>query len=388
MAAMHLSSLKNIEYSGDQFGYYTVGSNFKTYSKLLAVEEMRRTGVHLEWHFNREQYANYEWTQEPVESLDELYRQRAQQIRDSYDYVVLFYSGGPDSWNILNTFLKNDIKLDEIAHYHSYEGDRDKNTVFNGEIFTTAIPYTQKVVEKHPHIKHRVIDLSHIINELYLRPDVIHDFIYNIKGIAAVNSLAKSYLREYIDDYRKIIDSGKKLCFIFGSEKPRLRQFNGKWQHCFIDVFSDTNLRLQSLYTQGYFDEWFYWAPSTAPLVAKQSHTLMKILKNESENSPLFTDVWHQSIPGKNGKFLRNDVYHNLIYPGWDNNTFVAAKPFNLLFSERDNWFWNQGEMNKAVQIGMSGIKELVSRLGDYWLNDSKDPSKGIKGCTNAYNLE
>ena len=113
---MHLSSLKNIEYSGDQFGYYTVGSNFKTYSKLLAVEEMRRTGVHLEWHFNREQYANYEWTQEPVESLDELYRQRAQQIRDSYDYIVIFYSGGADSWCMLDTFIKNDILENNVFY--------------------------------------------------------------------------------------------------------------------------------------------------------------------------------------------------------------------------------------------------------------------------------
>ena len=76
-------------YSGDQFGYYTVGPQFKTYSKLQAIEEMQRTGTHLEWHFNKQQYGTYNWTQEPAESLDELYRRRAQQIRDSYDYVVI-----------------------------------------------------------------------------------------------------------------------------------------------------------------------------------------------------------------------------------------------------------------------------------------------------------
>ena len=72
----------NNSYSGDQFGYYTVGPAFKTYSKLQAIEEMQRTGIHLEWHFNREKYSKYDWTTEPTESLDELYRRRAQQIRD------------------------------------------------------------------------------------------------------------------------------------------------------------------------------------------------------------------------------------------------------------------------------------------------------------------
>ena len=77
-------------YSGDQFGYYTVGDKFKTYSKLEAIEEMARTGIHLEWHFNKPYYESFDWKKEPAESLDELYRRRAQEIRDRYDYIVLW----------------------------------------------------------------------------------------------------------------------------------------------------------------------------------------------------------------------------------------------------------------------------------------------------------
>jgi hypothetical protein len=376
-------------YSGDQFGYYTVGDTFKTYSKLLAIEEMKRTGIHLEWHFNKEQYSKFDWTQEPTESLDELYQQRAQEIRDNYDYVVIFYSGGADSWCMLDTFIKNNIKVDEIAHCHSYAGDQNRHSVFNEEIFYTAIPHTQKIIEQHPDIKQRSIDMSDIINELYLRPDVRYDFIYNIKGIASANSLARSYLRDYIDDYKKIIDSGKRMCFLWGTEKPRLKMINGKWQHWFIDVFSETNLRLQSLDKQGYFDEWFFWAPTTAPMIAKQSHILLKVLKTEPEDSPWFTDINYAHSPQRNGKFLRNDIYHTLIYPGWDPNTLVAPKPKNLVLSERDNWFWNQGaDVSESVRNGLGGIKELLSRVGNNWLNNTIDLTKGIKGCINTYSLE
>jgi hypothetical protein len=367
-----------------------VGETFKTYSKLEAIEEMQRTNTHLEWHFNKEQYSKFDWTKEPVESLDELYRRRAQQIRDNYDYVVIFYSGGADSWCILDTFLKHNIKIDEIAHCHSYEGDKDKRSVFNEEIFYTAIPHTQKIVEENPSIKQRVIDMSSIINELYLKSDVKYDFIYNIKGIASANSLARSYLRDYIDDYKKIIDSGKRMCFIWGTEKPRLKQVNGKWQHWFIDVFSETNLRLQSLDTQGYFDEWFFWSPETAAIVAKQSHVLLKVLKTEPEDSPWFCDqAWAHSPQNKYGKYMRNDIYHTLIYPGWDPTTLVAPKPKNLILSERDNWFWNQGaDTNMSVRNGAAGIKELLSRVGNYWLNNTVDLTRGIKGCINTYPLE
>ena len=59
---------------------------------------------------------NYDidWTKEPKESLKELCKQHAQYIRDSYDYVILYFSGGSDSTTVLNSFLDNDIKIDEI----------------------------------------------------------------------------------------------------------------------------------------------------------------------------------------------------------------------------------------------------------------------------------
>jgi len=48
------------------------------------------------------------------QSLTSLYRERALQLREKYDHLVLHYSGGSDSHNILHTFLSNGIKLDEV----------------------------------------------------------------------------------------------------------------------------------------------------------------------------------------------------------------------------------------------------------------------------------
>ena len=104
----------------DKFGYYTVG-DFRSYSKFEAASVHEKTSKPLLWNFNRVTYDCYDWTQEPPESLNELYRIRAQQIREKYDYLVLWFSGGADSTNVLDAFLKNNIKLDDVATYVNYE---------------------------------------------------------------------------------------------------------------------------------------------------------------------------------------------------------------------------------------------------------------------------
>jgi hypothetical protein len=343
------------------------------------------------WHFNEDIFKNFDWTTEPSESIEELYRRRAQSIRDRYDYIVIWYSGGPDSWNMVNTFLKNNIKIDEIAHCMSYEGDGDKRSFFNEEIFYTAIPKTQAIVEQHPHIKHRVVDLSPIIVDVFSKPDIADEFIYSVKALATPNSFARSYLRDYVDEYKQLIDSGKRVCFLWGSEKPRVSSINGQYHCVFLDYPSETQTRLQDQDYLGCFDEWFYWSPETAPLVAKQCHMILKFYQNETMDSQFMTDVPLNYVPPskKTGRYLKKDVFHTLLYPGWDPTTLVQPKPKNMLISERDDWFIHSSkETHKSVFNVQGGIVELVREFGSTWLNDPLDPSKGINGCRNSYPLE
>lgn len=345
----------------------------------------------MEWNFNKQYYSNFDWTQEPAESIQELYRRRAQDIRDRYDYVVIWYSGGPDSWNILNTFLKNDIKIDEIAHFMGYDGDKDKRSALNEEIFYTAIPTTQKILEQYPDIRHRVVDLSHIYPDLFSRPDIATEFLYSIKAVASANSFARSYMREYVKDYKDIINSGKRMCFIWGTEKPRLLHLNGKFHAMFLDFPSETHSRLQGLDSTGYFDEWFYWAPETAHMVAKQCHMIMKLYKNETADSHYMTNraTHYVCASPTTGKFLNKDIYHTLIYPGWDVNTLVGPKPANLLVANRDNWFIYSGkDTHQSVYNYQSALKAVIDKFGPAWFNDANQPSKGILGCRNIYPLE
>ena len=73
-----------------------------------------------------EDFDNYTWSIEPKSSLKQLQKERALQLRDTYDYLKLWFSGGGDSTTVLNTFLENNIHIDEICVYR-YSFDNDYN---------------------------------------------------------------------------------------------------------------------------------------------------------------------------------------------------------------------------------------------------------------------
>lgn len=381
-------------YSGDQFGYYSVGDRFRTYFKLLAIEEAKRTNQPLRWNFNPETYGRYDWTLEPKDDLLELYRRRAQEIRDSYDYVVLWYSGGADSWNILNTFLRNNIKIDEIAQFHTYEGDKDRNSDMNAEIFSTSIPHTQKIVEQMPWIKHRVLDISELIVNTFQRVDMRFEFPYRVKFLAGANTVSRAYVRDWVDDYRHMIDSGKKLCFVMGVEKPRLISdtADGRYHLMLVDDTNETNARVQEMAGQGYFDEWFYWGANSMDILAKQCHLLMRVMDSLPATSPWLTAqpeaVWLPKSR-RHQRYLTTDAFHELIYPGWQRPEVLSPKACNLLIGYRDNWLWSQNHgSNRYVNNAWTGIEELVKRTGPEYWRDPKDPNNGIMQMKNFYALE
>jgi hypothetical protein len=72
------------------------------------------------WHFHDDLFSAIDVSSLGKLSLKELYRQRALQLRDEYDYLILNYSGGSDSGYILKTFVENGIKLDQVRVKHPF----------------------------------------------------------------------------------------------------------------------------------------------------------------------------------------------------------------------------------------------------------------------------
>jgi hypothetical protein len=87
------------------------------------------------FHFHDEVFERIDWSIEPPFDIDLLYKMRAQQIRDKYNYVILQLSGGLDSTQVLEIFLDNNIFIDEIQTFHHYSGTKvfmsDENVIKN-----------------------------------------------------------------------------------------------------------------------------------------------------------------------------------------------------------------------------------------------------------------
>ena len=356
----------------DIYGFYQCG-NFKTYSRLEAIIEQQKTGNPIKWNFNDEVYSSINWTIEPNESLDELYKNRALQLREKYDYLVLWLSGGADSTNVFRTFINNGIKLDEVVNFVNYDATGDCEGWLNGEIFHVSIPMIEKAKETNPHLKHRVLDLTQSTIDYYSKFDAKFDWIYELNVCVGPNNAARHDIKTTVPDWVKMFDSGLKVGFIFGMEKPRLQQRKGRFYMHFCN-FSDSahSPRQQMRNAPWEFDELFYWSPDAPLIPVKQGHVLKKYIKYLSSTNASASVDGLNSAPKK----LTLDEIHKLIYPGWEKVPF-QVKPSNLLFSPRDEWFYKLPDSDPAKYAWKVGLNEFWKQLPDYMKNNPVDIRAG-----------
>lgn len=403
----------------DRHGYYAVG-DFRTYSKLEAIELSGKLKKPLRWMFNNTVFDSYDWTHEPEGSLDFYYQQRAQQIRDKYDYIVIWYSGGADSHNVLMSFVRNNIFVDEVAQFHNLAAAHgNKNTYFNQEVFATSAPNTQALIETNAlyrHTKHRLVDLTDIQAKIIQNDSNKWDYFYKVGTHPTPSALTRTYLRESIPDYVKLIEQRKKVCFVWGSEKPIVKKHNAEWFVGFKDMTDNAvGQRTQMLDRDWEHDELFYWTPDLPQLPAKQAHIVMRFLQGLSPRSVDNINVSSYAktddaygrkvinayyadlmIDGRKYQLLP-DGLHRLIYPDWNANAIVAGKPISFVFPERDTWMFDSMAPDLGQRYYAKGLLHLRQKIkqanDDYWWEYKYDPksgipySGGIVPCVNLYRL-
>lgn len=313
----------------DKFGYYFAGG-IKTYSKL----EARKIGG-ATFHFNDEVFSSIDTTKEPDASLSLLYMERAKQIRQKYDYVVIMYSGGSDSNNLLDAFIAAECKIDEICTTWDRPTTGLAQSFHNAEITNVVLP---RIKEFNGKYKIRVLDITSLtflaLNKLG------NNFEYFINHHMSPNNVAKHFLREheYTKDWRDMIATGKKLVLVWGCDKPELQLHNNKWSFSFCD--RTDNCVGPYTFKPGWYDELFYWTPDMPEIVIKQAH----VVKNQCTEIPSYNEL------------------KCIIYPTWNRNTFVNGKSWSMVYSQRDEHFLKGNvEVERYHQI----VDSYYNQLGD-----------------------
>jgi len=373
----------------DKFGFYQV-DGLKTYSKFEAIEYAVRNNSSVRWIFNDNVYAAQNWLQEPAASLNELYRNRAKQIREKYDHVVLFFSGGADSTNILDAFVSNNIPLDEVVSYVNYEATGDKTNNLNGEIFHVAIPAVEHAKSVQPWLCHTIIDISQMTVDFFNQQQSKFDWIYFVNHYINPNNVIRKDIRLTQSHWHKMFAAGQRVGFVFGSEKPRVKGINGQYWFSFEDVIDPAVPAQSQIANHAWeFNELFYWSPDMPEIPIKQAHVIKRWLKQQtSPIHPAFYNNNERSCVvvtiGKKLCYMTLDHINWLVYPGWQPVPF-QGKPPSLVFTLRDTWFFDLPEQDHAKYSWKTGLLHRWNTTPAKYKADHKNIAKGFKTLTSPH---
>lgn len=314
-------------------------------------------------YYNDALYNKVDWKTEPLLSLDELYKLRAQEIRDSYERVILCLSGGIDSRNVLETFYYNNIHIDEILSVGAFSQDEyfgsDENN--NKEIYVNVRQLLNEL--NLSKIKITFLDYTEHFRtpkSFSLISEYEDYWMYNISCWKSPHHLFWNDLRKYI------INNDKKTCFVMGTGKTNLNITDNFYYVTFNETdVTDYGFNYQD---KNLFRENFYWGNTniSAEIIKKQAYIMLKASKN-FVNKKQFIDNYHK-------------IYNKIIYNIKNPLLVSTKKSSSILLSIRDSFIKKKTD-SEIYKYYSNGLIKIMKDIPDikkvhtskkYYLNDTK----------------
>jgi hypothetical protein len=345
---------------GDRYGYYQIG-DIKTYSRYELMDIHHNKPQSWQWNYNDEFFSRYDWSIEPTQSIDELYKKRAEQLRQEYDYLIFYYSGGHDSANMLSAFLDNNIHLDEICVFYS-KFDNISNQY--KELSSLTWTKLNDLKKQYPKLKIRKFEYGeHILKwHEYIKELGYENNLPDMFGMFfPVNRLILDLAHLYVDDWKTLLKNKKKLAWILGVDKPQLRYCNQQWIFNFHDGVTQMQITpMRQLIDDGTIGtyEFFYWAPSKecVDILIKQCHLLKNKYKKQAEIDFSKIIGVKNFVPGYGWEIDKmDDEFIKTIYPKnfkFKEEFFKIKTPF-YIWGNRDEWFFKSKYKGAAIHRDM-----------------------------------
>jgi len=300
------------------------------------------------FHYYDSVFQTITWDTEPNESLEQLYKKRAEQLRQKYDYIALLFSGGADSTNVLDSFLKNNIPLDEVITYYPLKAIEKLKPLFNRndkksenmifEFNEAASPKLREIAQKYPNVKITVIDNTDEAISAIMKND-IHNV--SIGGLGTGPHLTG--LRLVAERMRNYHEKDKAT-LVTGIDKPRMAYYPKTKQFFtwFHDISGHNGLHTREA-LGGYLPsfEAFYYTPDMPELWKKACLIMKRKMEPIVESRPPFYNDILFNHPDARGLEIF-DVHHlffkQLLYKDWSENIFQVRKPKSYFFHEINSW--------------------------------------------------
>jgi hypothetical protein len=373
-----------------ELGYYTVDS-VEFDSKIRAFLYASENNKEVKWNFNNRAFRTHNWSVEPTETLDQLYDERSRNIRESYDYVIISYSGGSDSHNILMSFIRQGLFVDEIIINHTNKLT-DKYTDLDPQNKTSknaaaewhlhAYPMLKEISKKIPKTKITILDMS---DSLFESLESVGDASWILNKREQMNLVGMTRFNYvHFDSVRKNFDKGKKIGLVVGIEKPRTAIDNGNFYITFQD--RPANVVTMAEYIKDYTNskiELFYWSPDALKILSKQAHVIKKWLEAFPENQML----WKAWVPPETFRLVHERILRSLLYTTWDNSWYQVDKAVKDWYSEFDSWFYDHYSDSKAFHIWKEGIEYVDTNLINFTKKDNRGQSDGLTPFFHHYKI-
>jgi len=367
-----------------KLGFYTVGQT-RYYIKPQALIAATKANQFPEWNFNRDVFDKYDWSVEPEVSIKELYRTRAQQLRDKYDYIRLEVSGGGDSATAAFSFILNGIHLDEVVFRYPKTGEKNvTDDPFNTKPENTlsewkyaAQPLLQWISTHAPRTKITMHDYS----EDMLSSTHDESWVFRTKDYFQPGHAFKHTV-DAVDSHKQTLDQGKSVCMLWGVDKPKVCIKDKKWYLYFMDVQAN-NANPEVGQWDNITNEYFYWTPDLPELLCKQAHTIRKWFDLPSNTYLQHLARW------PNHSFAQRTTFEHIIkpllYPDYDPATFQTSKPTNSFYNEMDHWFYTNFQGTHTWNVWQAGLKHLVDSIDPKYFNNELGRPVGFVGFISPF---
>lgn len=366
----------------NKYGCWACDRKILFNSKLEALQYASKNKVSVDFYYHNHVWDNFDRGLLGKIPLTQLYKERAQQLRDKYDHLVLHYSGGSDSHNILHTFLNNNIKLDEISV-------RWIKPLRDGQLYTPnakdtsarnaasewdyAIkPTLDWIAKNKPEIKITISDYGSNLDSKTLSIENCERRLIEMKinrgGLGTFSMWVDSNLESKISK-----KNTEKTGHIYGIEKPMLFLKDNTICVQFMDAVFE-NAILPRGRTEDRV-EMFYWSPEFPLLPLEQAYQTAlhfkhnKLLRNLLWNAePLAQDAILHKFQ-EQGNIHKKILYND----SWNVNTFQVDKP-NLLRSDWYFWLYENKELATVKNNWQQAMTNLTSGIDSSFLLATGDP--------------
>jgi hypothetical protein len=355
------------------YGHYRVGSTTHTHKLSALIDGSRIDAPKVTWHFHENIYSQLNWQEDSKFTLDELYQQRARQLRDKYDYLVLSFSGGSDSWTVLQAFIDSSTHLDEIFVRWPLDATHSKYSV------NTTTSASNMLSEWELNIRPMLAEYQKIIPNTKI---TVHDWSSELLtreiddsdwSIAQDHLNPGSFLKfQAIGDTElHAIEQGKRTAIIFGTDKPALFCENGAVYCTFTD--KSANGHAYSKFDR--VSELFYWSPDLPDIVHAQAREIYNYIKL---NKQLIVLIDNKTKNDEARKNMWNSVTKLIIYKKYSQlNTFQVVKSYNNILDEVDSWMVDIKDF-RYMQSWKFGIDNILKSVNSKFLLKNNDQITGL----------